>query len=130
MENNVTDKIAENAETTALIVRDFELETPENPMSEAELLAYLADVVGYMIEKKLDYLLSLLYRLDVSESKINHALMPSNPEDANVALARLVIERQKQRIATKRAYREQNPSSWNWDLDNDEWWIYFLDTPQ
>ena len=32
MENNVTDKIAENAETTALIVRDFELETPENPM--------------------------------------------------------------------------------------------------
>ena len=104
----MTDKIAENAETTALIVRDFELETPENPMSEAELLAYLANVIGYMIEKKLDYLLSLLYRLDVSESKINRALMPGNPEDANVALARLVIERQKQRIATKRAYREQN----------------------
>ena len=114
----MTDKIAENAETTALIVRDFELETPENPMSEAKLLAYLADVIGYMIEKKLDYLLSLLYRLDVSESKINHALMPGNPEDANVALARLVIERQKQRIATKRAYREQNPSNWNWDLDD------------
>ena len=117
MENNVTDKVAENAETTALIVRDFELETPENPMSEAELLAYLANVIGYMIEKKLDYLLSLLYRLDVSESKINRALMPGNPEDANVALARLVIERHKQRIATKRAYREQNPSNWNWDLD-------------
>ena len=117
MENNVTDKIAENAETTALIVRDFELETPENPMSEAELLAYLANVIGYMIEKKLDYLLSLLYRLDVSESKINRALMPGNLEDANVALARLVIERQKQRIATKRAYRQQNPSNWNWDLE-------------
>ena len=117
MENKVTDKNTENAETTALIVRDFELTAPDKPMTVAELLAYLADVIGYMIEKRLDYLLSLLYRLDVSEKKINHALMPGNTEDANVALARLVIERQKQRIATKKAYREQHPSNWNWDLE-------------
>jgi hypothetical protein len=117
MQKNVTDKMDENAETTALIVRDFELTTPDKAMSEAELLAYLADVIAYMIDKKLDYLLSLLYRLDVAEDKINRALMPGNTEDANVALARLVIDRQKKRIATKRAYREQNPSNWNWDLE-------------
>jgi hypothetical protein len=121
MEKNVTDNQAnnrkDNAETTALIVRDFELTTPDKDMTEAELLAYLADVIAYMIDKKLDYLLSLLYRLDVSEKNINRALMPGNVEDANVALARLVIERQKQRIATKRAYREQNPTNWNWDLE-------------
>jgi hypothetical protein len=117
MEKKVTDINAENAETTALIVRDFELTTPQNPMTEAELLHYLADVMAYMIENRLDYLLSLLYRLDVAEKKINQALMPGHPEDANVALARLVIERQKQRIATKKAYRAQNPSNWNWDLE-------------
>ena len=124
MKKNVTDKAdnqADNqrdtAETTALIVRDFELTTPDKEMTEAELLAYLADVIAYMIDKKLDYLLSLLYRLDVSEKKINQALMPGNVEDANVALARLVIERQKQRMATKRVYREQNPTNWNWDLE-------------
>jgi hypothetical protein len=117
MEKNVTDILAENAETTALIVRDFELTTPDKVMDESELLAYLADVIAYMIDKKLDYLLSLLYRLDVAEDKINRALMPGNAEDANVALARLVIDRQKKRIATKRAYREQNPSNWNWDLE-------------
>jgi hypothetical protein len=114
----VTDKMGENEETTALIVRDFELTAPENPMTEAELLAYLADVIAYMIEKRMDYLLSLLYRLDVSEAKINQALTPGHPEDANIALARLVIDRQKKRIATKKAYREQHPSNWNWDLDD------------
>ena len=117
MDNNVTEITADNAETTALIVRDFELTTPEKPMTEAELLNYLADVVAYMIENRLDYLLSLLYRLDVAEDKINRALMPGNAEDANVALARLVIDRQKRRIATKKAYREQNPSNWNWELE-------------
>ena len=71
MENKVTEITAENAETTALIVRDFELTTPEKPMTEAELLNYLADVIAYMIEKRLDYLLSLLYRLDVAEDNIN-----------------------------------------------------------
>jgi hypothetical protein len=59
----------------------------------------------------------LLYRLDVAEDKINRALMPGNSEDANIALARLVIDRQKKRIATKRAYREQHPTNWNWDLE-------------
>ena len=117
MDNNVTEITADNAETTALIVRDFELTPPEKAMTEAELLNYLADVIAYMIENRLDYLLSLLYRLDVAEDKINRALMPGNAEDANVALARLVIDRQKRRIATKRAYREQNPSNWNWDLE-------------
>ena len=103
-------------ETTAMIVKDFGLTAPKYTMTEAELLDYLSDVIGYMVESRLDYLLSLLYRLDVSEEKINHAFL-YNAEPANVALARLVIERQKQRIATKKAYREQNPSNWNWDLE-------------
>jgi hypothetical protein len=112
----VTDN-SSNQETTALILRDFELVEPSNEMSEAELLTYLADAIAYMIEHKMDFLLSLLYRLDVSERKINDALSPGNPELAHIALAQLVIERQKLRVATKRAYREQHPNSWNWDID-------------
>ena len=112
----MTDNNAVN-ETTALILRDFELQTPAAPMSEAELLAYVAEAIGYMIEHKLDFLLSLLYRLDVSEAKINAALSFGTEEPANLALARLVLERQKQRVATKQAYREQNPTTWNWDFE-------------
>ncbi len=108
---------SENKETTALILRDFELAEPKNELSEQELLAYLADAIAYMIEHKMDFLLSLLYRLDVAERKINEALIPGNKEDANIALAKLVLERQKQRLATKRAYREQNPTTWDWEID-------------
>jgi hypothetical protein len=105
------------AETSALIFRDFELEAPAEPMTEQELLNYLAEVIAYMLERKMDYLLSLLYRLDVSEQKINQALRLDNAENAPIALARLVVERQKQRVATKKAYRDKNPSSWNWEMD-------------
>lgn len=113
---NVTEYSA-NKETTALILRDFELAAPQQEMTEQELLDYLAEAIEYMIEHKMDFLLSLLYRLDVSERKINEALMPGNTEEANVALAKLVLERQKLRVATKQAYREKNPSNWNWDID-------------
>ncbi|MBL7814092.1 MAG: hypothetical protein JNL70_03725 [Saprospiraceae bacterium] len=108
---------SDNNETTALILRDFELVQPKQEMTEQELLDYLAEAISYMIEHKMDFLLSLLYRLDVSEKKINTALMPGNQEDANVALAKLVLERQKLRVATKKAYREKNPSTWDWDMD-------------
>ena len=114
--NTVTDFSA-NKETTALILRDFELTDPQKEMTEQELLDYLAVAIEYMIEHKLDFLLSLLYRLDVSERKINEALLPGNREDANIALAKLVLDRQKLRVATKKAYREQNPSNWDWEMD-------------
>jgi hypothetical protein len=70
-----------------------------------------------MMEYRMDFLMSLLYRLDVSESKIAHAMMPGNPVPANLALAHAVWERQKQRMATKKAFKEQNPNQWNWDLE-------------
>jgi hypothetical protein len=108
---------SDNKETTALILRDFELAEPKSEMTEQELLDYLADAIGYMIEHKMDFLLSLLYRLDVAERNINEALLPGNPEAANIALAKLVWERQKRRVATKRAYREKNPTTWNWDTE-------------
>lgn len=108
---------SDNSETTALILRDFELAEPTHTLTEQELLDYLAKAIAYMIEHKMDFLLSLLYRLDVSERKINQALLPGNEEEAHIALAKLVWERQKLRIATKRAYREQHPNTWNWEMD-------------
>lgn len=91
-------------ETTALIVRDLNLETPAPLADDAALLKYLSEVVAEMITNKLDLLMSTLYRLDVDEKKINQALQPGHTDAANIALAKLIIERQKKRIETKRAY--------------------------
>ena len=93
--------------TTELIIRDFALENPEREMTEAELLQFLSDVIAQMLDRKPDFLFSLLYRLDVEEHKINIALAPTAIESANVALARLVLERQKERVFTKRFYQQK-----------------------
>jgi hypothetical protein len=112
----LTDK-TDNSETRDLILRDFELAEPEKPLSDEEMINYLADAIAYMMEHRMDFLMSLLYRLDVSEGKIAFAMLPGNPLPANIALAYAVWERQKQRMATKKKFSEQNSNKWDWDLE-------------
>jgi hypothetical protein len=106
-----------NAETAELILKDFELAPTNKPLDEAAMLIYLSDVIAYMLEHKMDYLMSLLYRLDIDEEKINRSLMPGNPDPANVALAKIVWQRQLKRVETKNTYKVQNPNNWNWDTE-------------
>lgn len=103
-----------NQDSTALIVRNFELETDTSTVNEEELLRLLTERIAYMIEHKLDFLLSLLYRLDVDEGKINFALSPLAPDTPAVGLAKLVMERQRQRLATKEKYRQKDSDEWDW----------------
>jgi hypothetical protein len=109
------DETEDLKQTSALIKGPFELEGAETPASEAELLAILAEKIGYMLETQPEYLMSLLYRLDVLEYKINRVMHPAAPEPAHIGLARLVLERQKQRMETKKNF--QTPS-----LDDYEDW--------
>ena len=44
----------------------------------------------------------------VAESKIYYALSPLDKDPANIALAKLVMERQKQRMETKKQYGKQD----------------------
>lgn len=99
--------------TKSLIARDFELELgEEEALSEEQLFQILSDQIAYMIEHRIDFLLSLMYRLDVAESKISQALSPGAAEPANIALAHLVLERQKQRILTKQQYKQDEIPDW------------------
>lgn len=102
------------------LIQAFEIELPEGQSapSEEELFQYLCDRIAWMIEYNMEYLLSLLYRNDVEEHKIHFALSPREPEPANVALAKLVVERQKQRMATKKQYGQQNTD----DIDEELRW--------
>ena len=91
-----------------MIIQDFGLDIPGEGMDESALFQILADAVAYMIEHRIDFLMSLLYRLDVLELHINHALSPLCPDPANIALAKLIMKRQKQRVQTKMDYRKKN----------------------
>lgn len=100
-------------QTADLIVKDFALQSTADTLTEKELLQLLADQVAYMIDNQLEVLLSLMYRLDVDERKVAAALSPAAPENPNIGIARLVLERQKQRIFTKQHYKQE--SNWDWD---------------
>ena len=101
-----------NNDLAALVREPFELEGTEPPSSEVDLLALLSERIAEMLERRPEYLMSLLYRLDVLEEKIRPVMHPLAPEPANVGLARLVLERQKQRVATKRDIKTEPLDDW------------------
>jgi hypothetical protein len=101
--------------TKELIAKDFELETIEDDnLTEEDLLMMLAERMDYLIEKRTEFLFSLMYRLDVDERKVSAALSPIAPEPANIGLARLVLERQKQRAFTKQHYKQEKLDDMDW----------------
>lgn len=101
--------------TAALISRDFEIENIDDKLSEEQLFCLLADHIDWLIERRMEWLLSLMYRMDVDEAKVQAALSPNAPEAANIGLARLVLERQKQRVHTKQNYQPQDlGEEWEW----------------
>jgi hypothetical protein len=101
---------------TDLIIRDFGLE-PENHTDEHALLAAVSARVGHLLSHDVDFLMGMLYRLDVLEEKIKAAIAKGAPDPAHIALAKLIIERQKQRYATKRNSFKPLPDDmqeWAW----------------
>lgn len=94
--------------TQELIVADFELSELEGEnLSEDALFQLVADQVAYWIEHKMEFLLSLMYRLDIDEAKVNYALSFHAPEPANIGIAKLILERQKRRVQTKMSYKPE-----------------------
>ncbi|HVV02914.1 MAG TPA: hypothetical protein VHC96_01775, partial [Puia sp.] len=54
----------------------------------------------------------LLYKVDVNESRLRALLQTSANEDAGLLIARLVLERQQQKILTRRQFHtDEDPAS-------------------
>ena len=85
---------------TALVAGDFGLR-PQDILNEEQLLKEVADRVADLMANQMEFLLGMLYRLDVLEEKIKVALSPKNTEAPHIALARLIVDRQKQRLKSK-----------------------------
>lgn len=94
--------------TTQQIIKDFGLEIESNEgMTEEELLSIIANQVAYYMEYDLEFLFSSMYRLDISEQKIKKALSLEAAIPTNIAVAKLILERQKQRVYTKHFYKQE-----------------------
>jgi len=94
--------------TTELIRKDFELRiVEEHRLSEAEVIQLLADEIDRLMHTRLEWLLSKLYTMDVGEADVSAAMHPASPVPSNLALAKLVYRRQRQRAYTKAHFKPQ-----------------------
>lgn len=78
-------------------------------VSDERMLQIIEQRVTELMSQSPDLLFSYLYRLDISEKKIKQGLYESDGMSPNLAIARLILERQKQRIASKKKYKQDPP---------------------
>ncbi|HUB59059.1 MAG TPA: hypothetical protein VL978_00070 [Puia sp.] len=85
----------------------FGLDLPETATIDM-LGQTLAERVNTLIMDDFNRLVQLLYRIDVSEEKLKKLLKENTGTDAGLLIARLILERQWQKIETRRKYRPGN----------------------
>ncbi|MBK7882983.1 MAG: hypothetical protein IPJ81_03595 [Chitinophagaceae bacterium] len=91
------------------IQHDFDLPVKET-LTLQELQELLSGYINELIQNDFNRLVFLLYKIDVSEIKLKHILKDSSVENAGKIIANLIIERQQQKIISrKNSAKEENP---------------------
>ncbi|MGO3182455.1 MAG: hypothetical protein ACTIJ9_06445 [Aequorivita sp.] len=80
---------------------------PIEHQSYDELKGKLASYLNNLVVNDFNKLISILYRIDIAQEKAMAALAEnSQKESAGETLARLIIERQLEKVITRRQYRK------------------------
>lgn len=95
----------------------FQLILPGQRYSYTQLHKELAERLNYLITNDFSLLISVLYRVDISEKKLEQLLRQSNDTTAGDIIAEMIIERQLQKIASRKAFKN-DPS----DISEDDKW--------
>jgi hypothetical protein len=104
----------EQKELTEVLDHEFSLSIVGN-ISVEELKLLLAERINYLINNNFQELIRLLYRIDIDEHRLKYML--EEPEvNAGTLIADLIIERQMQKIASRKKYKtndnESNEEKW------------------
>lgn len=74
-------------------------------LSKANFLPDLSAYINNLIVTRFDELISLLYRLDISEPKLKLLLQQHESEDAADIIAGMILERQAEKIKSRGLFR-------------------------
>jgi len=88
----------------------YGLKLAENSTAE-QMEEYLAEKLNQLIRTDFSALVQLLYRIDINENRLRQLLQVNTGEDAGKIIARLIIERQWQKIQTRRQYSSRKTST-------------------
>jgi hypothetical protein len=85
--------------------------------NETDFIEILAAKINYLILNDFNKLISILYRADIDEKKLNHIFEENKNEYAGKLIAHLFIERQLQKIKS----REVLKGKINTDSEEEKW---------
>jgi hypothetical protein len=100
-----------NKEISQTISHDLDINIPSE-LSDEEMIDIISVRVEQLLKADPDLLMSYMYRLDVLEKKIKAALQVSL-EPVHLTFARLIWERQKERMQTKKKYKQDPIEGWD-----------------
>jgi hypothetical protein len=93
-------------ELISSINKDLTVALPEN-ISFEEIHNLLSGYINLLIQKDFNKLLTMLYRIDVSEEKLKQ-MLESSDEEAGKVIAGLIIERQLQKIKSRQEFSQRD----------------------
>ena len=70
-----------------------------------QLEELLAETLNGWIRSDFNKLVQLLYRIDISETRLRSLLEENTESDTGLLIARLILERQWQKIQTRRSFK-------------------------
>lgn len=82
-----------------------------------EIRTQLSEQVNYLIQSDFQRLVVLLYRIDISETKLKTLLKENPDQDAGNIIAELIIERQLQKIKSRQQFSQRDKN-----IDENEKW--------
>lgn len=79
---------------------------PVDALSLEDVRRFLVQHVTRLLDRNRALLMHILYRVDVAERDVTRAFATCTPEELPGRLADLLIERQLQKLRTRRTYRD------------------------
>ena len=94
-----------------------ELEVIVNEKDHSFAKQILAEKIDQLINTDFQKLVSILYRMDVSETKLKQLLNENAGTNAALIITDLMIERQEQKILSRQQFRKKDEN-----ISDDEKW--------
>ena len=81
---------------------------------EDQFIQMIAERVAELMESNMELFFNHLYRMDIDERMVRLALSPENESDESVyvTIARIIYLRQKERLESKKKYKQENIDFW------------------
>lgn len=88
-----------------------ELDTNFPELSQEDIFTPLSEYINHLVNNDFQKLLYHLYRIDISEQKLQNLLRDNPGQNAGDIIAHLIIERQLQKLESRKKYKDRSAGS-------------------